>query len=202
MVKPFEDAAFALEPGMISEVIRTTRGLHLIRVEERKAATVVPFEEARDEIARDLIRSDRAVETARGRAEELAAAVREGRTLVEAAREAGLTLERTELIRRRPDGRVPGLGAVPELLTAAFALTEERPSSPQIFPLRNDQFVLIQLLERREPSAEELDPLVEEERKRLVTEERTQLEQVWIADRRDALADRGRLFYSLKAMRN
>jgi peptidyl-prolyl cis-trans isomerase D len=202
MVKPFEDAAFALEPGMISEVIRTTHGLHLIRVEERKAATVVPFEEARDEIARDLIRSDHAVETARGRAEELAAAVREGRTLVEAAREAGLTLERTELIRRRPDGHVPGLGAVPELLTAAFALTEERPSSARIFPLRDSQFVLIQLLERSNPSAEELDPLLEEERKRLVTERRAQLEQLWIADRRDALAERGRLFYSLKALRN
>ena len=200
MVKPFEEAAFSLEPGAISEVIRTSHGLHLIRVEEKRAATVVPFEEARKEIARDLIRSDRSVEAARARAEELAKAVREGRSLVEAARESGLTLERTDPIRRRPDGYVPGLGAAPELLTTAFALSEEHPSSPEILQLPGDKFTLIQLLDRTEPTAEELEPLVGDERERLLREKKTQLEEIWIADRRDALAERGKLFYSLEPL--
>jgi len=200
MVKPFEEAAFSLEPGAVSEVIRTTHGLHLIRVEEKRAATVVPLEDARDEIARDLIRSDKAVEMARARAEALAAAIREGRSLVEAAREAKLPIQRTEPIRHRPDGYVPGLGPAPELLTAAFALTEEKPSSTEIFELRGDQFVLIQLLERTEPAAEEIEALVDVERERLRIERRAQLEQAWIADRRDSLAERGRLFFSLKAL--
>lgn len=36
MVPPFEQAAFALEPGEVSEVVETQFGLHLIRLEERK----------------------------------------------------------------------------------------------------------------------------------------------------------------------
>jgi peptidyl-prolyl cis-trans isomerase D len=200
MVKPFEEAAFSLEPGAVSEVIRTTHGLHLIRVEEKRAATVVPLEDARDEIARDLIRSDKAIEMARARAEALAAAVREGRSLVEAAREAKLPIQRTEPIRHRPDGYVPSLGPAPELLTAAFALTEEKPSSTEIFELQGDEFVLIQLLERTEPAAEEIEALVDVERERLLVERRAQLEQAWISDRRDSLAERGRLFFSMKAL--
>jgi len=50
MEKPFADAAFALQVGEISGIVKTSYGLHLIMVTERQEAVKRDFDEARDEI--------------------------------------------------------------------------------------------------------------------------------------------------------
>ena len=49
-VEPFEKAAFALEPGKISEPVRSRFGLHIIQVEEKRAAGTRPFADAAAEV--------------------------------------------------------------------------------------------------------------------------------------------------------
>ncbi len=49
-----EKAAFGLKPGQISEVIKTSTGYHLIRVEGRQPAHTVPFKEMRKTIVSQL----------------------------------------------------------------------------------------------------------------------------------------------------
>lgn len=54
MVKPFEEAAFALEVGVLSQPVRTRFGYHLILVEEIIPSEIRPFEEVEREISRKL----------------------------------------------------------------------------------------------------------------------------------------------------
>jgi peptidyl-prolyl cis-trans isomerase D len=51
LVGPFEDALFALQPGEVSEPVRSEFGFHVIRLDEIRAGEVQPFEAVREELA-------------------------------------------------------------------------------------------------------------------------------------------------------
>jgi peptidyl-prolyl cis-trans isomerase C len=56
MVQPFSDAAFALKPGQVSDVVTTRFGYHLIRLTERQAPQTMAFNDVKEEISTRLRR--------------------------------------------------------------------------------------------------------------------------------------------------
>lgn len=58
MVPEFEDAAFALEAGEISEPVQTSYGYHIIKLTDREAAHTPTLDEIKDTVRTDYISSE------------------------------------------------------------------------------------------------------------------------------------------------
>lgn len=56
MVKSFEDAAFALNPGEVSDLVRSSFGYHLINVIDKKPESIYPYDDVKESIYQNLRR--------------------------------------------------------------------------------------------------------------------------------------------------
>jgi peptidyl-prolyl cis-trans isomerase C len=63
MVPPFEQAAFALKAGEMSEVVETQFGYHIIKVADKQDSRVVPLDEAKQQIEQYLTEQNRHAQT-------------------------------------------------------------------------------------------------------------------------------------------
>ena len=55
MVKSFEDALFSLEEGQVSDIVKTSFGFHIIKVEEIDKGKLKPFDVVKDKVKKQII---------------------------------------------------------------------------------------------------------------------------------------------------
>jgi|SoiMethySBSTD1v2_1073268.scaffolds.fasta_scaffold07643_6 peptidyl-prolyl cis-trans isomerase D len=121
MVPEFETAAFSLQPGQISDLVKTQYGFHIIKVVDKQTGSTTPLEQVRTQIQQTLAAqiADRQITD---RARQLADRLKKPDDLNQAATENGTKVEESGFFQRTEP--VPGLGAAPQVTDAAFRLED------------------------------------------------------------------------------
>jgi len=121
MVKPFEDAMFALKKGDISPVIETEFGYHIIRLADIKPEQIPPFEQVRAQIEGE-VRAQLATQEFAKAAETFTDLVyQQPDSLQAAADKLKLKIQTAANVGRTPAAGASGALANRSFLTALFA---------------------------------------------------------------------------------
>ena len=118
MVPEFDKASFALNPGELSEPVKTQFGWHLIQLEEKKAAGQKPLDEVKDQI-RTRLAQDEASGKVQEALEQVQLAVIGGKSLKEAGEPLKLAPQETGLVNTTE--LTEKMGIKPENLPALLA---------------------------------------------------------------------------------
>lgn len=121
MVKPFEDATFAMKKGEISDLVESDFGFHIIQLTDIKAPKQKSFEELKATIEADL-RAQQAQRKYAELAETFTNAVYEqSDSFKQIAEKLQLEIKTVANVQRTPGPEVRGVLANAKLLTAAFS---------------------------------------------------------------------------------
>jgi peptidyl-prolyl cis-trans isomerase D len=155
-VASFADALFSMQPGQVSDPVKTQYGYHIIRLDEVRPAHVRSFDEAHAQIESEY-RRDQAAEIFGDRQEQLQQKLESGSggDLEALAKQFGL--ETGEIPNFTRSGGGAPLGGKPDLLRAVFN-EDASPSGKIAGPvaLADDQLVVFKVLEHHSPAPQSI----------------------------------------------
>jgi len=176
MVAEFDQVAFTLEPGKISDVVKTQFGYHIIKVTDKKAATTRPLADVRQQL-QDQLAYERAQAQASDLATSLEKEIKTAADLDRVAKEKSLTVQESGLFAR--DEPILGLGPSPEVAARAFAMKQGEVSGA----LRASRgFVFETLTAKQDPYVPKLEEVKDKVREEVVKQRARELSKTKAAE--------------------
>jgi peptidyl-prolyl cis-trans isomerase D len=162
MVPEFDQAVFAMQPGQISDLVKTQYGYHIIKLVDKKNATTRPLAEVRQQLT-DQLAYQRAQAQAADLAQNLEKQISKPADLDKVAKAQGLTVQESGFFAR--DEPILGLGPAPEAANKAFDMQTNEVSGA----LRASRgFVFETLVAKQDPYVPKVDEVKERVRDEVV----------------------------------
>ena len=186
-VPEFEKAAFSQPIGKVGDLVKSSYGFHIIRVDARQDAHMKTLEEVNDQIE-PILKQQKAQEIAQKQADDL---LQQAKTkgLDAAAAAKGLPVVTSDFFGRKD--MVPGLGPSPQFMDAVFTTAEKSP--PETAPTTQG-FAVFDLLAVKPQST----PTFDEIRSRVEEEFKNERSNVLLSQKTQELSDRAKAEHDLK----
>jgi peptidyl-prolyl cis-trans isomerase D len=186
-VPEFEKAAFSLPKGSTSDLVQSSYGFHIIRVDDKEQARLKSLDEVRG-LIEPRVRQEKSAQALDNAANALLSQARTA-GLDKAAAARGLEAVTTDFVSRTDS--LPGIGSAPQMMQAVFAAGEKAPPDQVQLPQGHAVF---QVLAIRPPAT----PTFEEIRGRVENEFKNERAATLLSQKTQELADRAKAAHDLK----
>ena len=186
-VPEFEKTAFSLPKGQVSDLVKSSYGFHIIRVDDKQDAHMKSLDEVKGDIE-PALKHQKAQQLAQRQAETL---LKDARTngLDAAAAKQNVPVITSDFFARRD--MLPGLGPSPQFMEAVFAAQEKAP--PDMAP--TSQGTAVYELQAIKPPA---TPTFDEIGSRVEDEFKTEQSRTLLSQKAQELSDRAKAAHDLK----
>ncbi len=186
-VPEFEKAAFSLAKGSTSDLVQSSYGFHIIRVDDKQAAHVKTLDEVKDQIE-ESIKQQKAAQAA---ANQVNALLGQARTvgLEKAAAAKGLNVVSTDFVSRTDS--LPGIGNSPQFMGAVFGEAEKSPPDQVQLP---QGYAVFEVTAIKPPAT----PTFDEIRSRVESEFKNERVAALLTQKTQELSDRAKAEHDLK----
>jgi peptidyl-prolyl cis-trans isomerase D len=186
-VPEFEKTAFSLPKGQTSDLVKSSYGFHIIRVDDKQEAHMKTLDEVKAEIE-PVLKHQKGQQIAQQKAEALLKQAR-AQGLDAAAAAQGVSVITSDYFARKD--MLPGLGPATQFMDAVFSAAEKSP--PDVAPA-SQGIVVFQLLGVK-PAA---TPTFEEIRSRVEEEFKNERSSILLSQKIQELSDRAKAAHDLK----